>query len=52
MFALICGTTWRRRASDSANAVAVKERDAIAAKMTTAQIAEARGLASEWKPTK
>ena len=30
----------------------VKARDAIAAKMTPAQIAEAQRMAREWKPTK
>jgi TPR repeat protein len=37
---------------DQAREEAVKARDAIAAKMTPAQIAEAQRLASEWKPKK
>src|SRR5208337_1323703 len=39
------------RAPDAAvRGQAVKARDAVAAKMTPAQIAEAQRLASEWKP--
>jgi uncharacterized protein len=40
------------RSSDAAErALAARERDAVAAKMTPAQIAEAQRLAREWKPS-
>ena len=41
---------WSNLASASGNANAPKNRDAVAAKMTPAQIAEAQRLAAEWKP--
>ena len=43
---------WFNLAAVNGNAAAVNNRDAIAAKMTPAQIAEAQNLAREWKPTK
>jgi hypothetical protein len=39
-------------ASDVSVRDAIKWRDLVAARMTPAQIAEARRLAREWKPTK
>ena len=42
---------WYRKAADQ-NDLYVKDRDALAAKMTPAQIAEAQRLARERKPTK
>jgi TPR repeat protein len=41
-----------RTSDDKKRDFAVKYRDAIAAKMTSVQIAEAQKLAREWKPTK
>jgi len=32
--------------------VALRQRDSVATKMTSAQIAEAQGMSREWKPTK
>ena len=41
---------WWNLAAAKGNAVAVKNRDKVAAKMTSTQIAEAQKLAREWKP--
>ena len=41
---------WSNLAAAQNNALAIKNRDIIAAKMTPAQIAEAQRLAREWKP--
>jgi TPR repeat protein len=41
---------WFSLAAAQGEADAIKDRDAIAAKMTPAQIAEAEKLAREWKP--
>ena len=41
---------WFSLAAAQGEADAIKNRDAIAAKMTPAQIAEAEKLAREWKP--
>lgn len=40
----------RLGASDPLSAKAVKNRDAVASRMTPTQIAEAQRLAREWKP--
>jgi hypothetical protein len=37
---------------DATREIAANIRDALAAKMTPAQIAEAQRMASEWRPTK
>ena len=42
---------WFNLAGASGDADGIKERDAIAGKMTPDQIAEAQRLAREWKPT-
>ena len=43
---------WFYLAAAQGDAKALKNRDSIAAKMTSAQIAEAQRLAREWKPAK
>jgi uncharacterized protein len=43
-------TTHTRASNTEARDLAIKNRDAVAAKMTPAQIAEAQRLAEEWKP--
>jgi hypothetical protein len=43
---------WFYLAAAQGDAKALKNRDSIAAKMTSAQIAEAQRLEREWKPTK
>jgi TPR repeat protein len=41
---------WFNLSGAQGDADAIKKRDAVAAKMTPAQIAEAQKLAREWKP--
>jgi uncharacterized protein len=43
---------WYRLAAEQGHAVAQGSLDRLAARMPPAQIAEARRLASEWKPTR